>query len=326
MKKALSTVVVVFASLPALAQTSSIQAELHLDARNKLGFQFPYQRYDSVHTTELRLQATLPQETKANVLVQRRYFSTRIVEASVERPVSSSTTLRAGLQRLPFGIYDWQETYRSGLIDYAMPRVDYGTSGVDQSVLGVGATVRRDRVQAEGAAFTGNGVTVWNDFTPRRGAAGRVQLFLPPDTIIGLSHVSQSQKRFSGGERWAQLSGLDLRYARPYLVLRGEVIQGTLGGRRYDGAYLDSYYRLPGLPAWTLTARTEALKPTPTAPRIHQLTLGARWTLTPEWSATVNWRQNNLTPTNTYPGTWIAPAGKRGAVIVQLYRIIALGS
>ncbi|MBB6051921.1 hypothetical protein [Armatimonas rosea] len=207
-----------------------------------------------------------------------------------------------------------------------MPRTDYGDSGVEQSVLGVGATVRHKRLLAEGVGFTGNGVTVWNDFTPRRGAGGRVQLFLPPDALVGLSHLSQSQVKFGGGERWVQLSGLDLRYARPYLVLRGEVIQGTLGGKRYEGAYLDSFYRLPGVPAWTVTARTETLKPSPSAPRIGQVTLGARWTITPEWSASLNWRRNDLTRTRTYPGTWVTPSGKHGTVLVQLYRIIALGN
>src|SRR5690349_4140545 len=37
-----------------------------------------------------------------------------------------SQRLQLGLIRLPFGIYDNRETYASGLIDYPMPRVDYG--------------------------------------------------------------------------------------------------------------------------------------------------------------------------------------------------------
>ncbi len=315
--KFILSALIIFWSVPVLAQEPALQGEFQLDMRNRLGFDYPYQRWDYPHTAALRLEASAKDQTHMGILVQRKYFATRIVEAQVERPLSSTFTLRAGLQRLPFGIYDWQETYRSGLIDYAMPRVDYGATGMEQSVTGLGGTIRQDRLQAEGVAFSGKGTTVWNTYTPYRGGAGRVQLFLPTDTILGLSHCSESQAKFGGGEQQVRMSGVDLRYTRPYLVLRGEVLQGTIAGLRYAGAYLDGFYRLPGLPAWTITARGERLRPTPSSPSTHQATLGVRWTIDSQWTTTVNWRGNDIG--TKYLGSWVPQSGKHGDVLVQIY-------
>ena len=298
--------------------------ELQLDLRSKPRFDYHYQRWDTIHTGDLQLHATLDPRTQAGVLVRRRYFATRTVEAQAERRLSERDSLKVGLQKLPFGIYDSQETYRSGLIDYPMPRVDYGTSGIDQAVRGVGATVRRGRLLAEGAAFSGPGVTVWNGDLAYRGGVGRVQMFLPPSTIVGLSRCSESQvDRGDGSRRAVSLNGVDLRYARPFLVLRGEAIQGTIERRAYRGFYLDAYYRLPGLPAWTLTARGERLKPDPDSAAAHQSTLGARYTLDPRWTLTVNWRSNNINA--RYPSTWVPQSGRRGTVLLQVYHTIPLG-
>jgi hypothetical protein len=307
-------------------QTKSVtvQGEIHLDARNKLGFDYPYQRWDSIHTAEMRLNATLPKETKINFFTQRKYFSSRISEANVEKTLSPQASVKVGLQRLPFGLYDLQETYRSGLIDYAMPRVDYGSSGMDQSVLGIGGTFQQGMTQLEGVVFTGNGVTVWNGYTPRRGVAGRVQRFIPSNTIVGLSYCSQTQKGFMGKEQGVTMGGIDIRYTRPYLVLRGEVMRGNLAGDHYQGAYkggyIDAYYRMPGLPAWTLTARTEQIKPSPMTQEAHQTTLGARWTMNPAWTVVANWRKNTIG--TKYGGTWTRQSGKNGDFLFQIYHTI----
>jgi hypothetical protein len=83
---------------------------------------------------------------------------------------------------------------------------------------------------------------------------------------------------------------------------------------------MDAYYRMPGLPQWTLTGRAEQIKPTPLTERVYQTTLGARWTASPTWTFTVNWRKNNIG--TKYARTWVPQSAKGGDFLFQIYRTI----
>lgn len=258
-------------------------------------------------------------------MAQRKYFNTRVTLAEVSYAASRDVTFKTGFLRMPFGVYDWQETYRSGLIDYAMPRVDYGHTGVDFAVPGIGGTVRKGPLQLEATAYSGRSTDVWNDNQVKQGISGRVQWYAAPGILIGASRVSDEQRQQRRPTYFVNgLDGVDIRITRPYWMLRGEAIRGTIGGREYKGAYVDLYHRLPGLPDWTATARLEELHPDPRYRSARQITLGMRWTITPEWSATVNWRTNDIY--RRYPGTWVQQSGPQGDFILQIYRMITTHS
>ena len=81
------------------------------------------------------------------------------------------------------------------------------------------------------------------------------------------------------------MTGLDLRYTKTQLLLRGEYLFGTLAGDHMRGWYLDAYYRLPQHEHWSLVARIERLKPGEDDPESRQFTLGVRYVATPRMDA-----------------------------------------
>src|SRR5207249_2767821 len=59
-----------------------------------------------------------------------------VQQATMEKAWGSNRA-QAGVIRIPFGVYDYRETYASGIIDYPMARLDYGDNSVDWGVPGV---------------------------------------------------------------------------------------------------------------------------------------------------------------------------------------------
>ncbi len=227
--------------------------------------------------------------------------------------------LQLGMIRLPFGIYDYQETYASGLIDYPMPRVNYGLDSVDWGVPGVKWSGGSPDFQFEAAAFEGRATGVWENQNTLGGGALRAQAYIG-SLLLGFSrwdgYLDLPSK--AGINRAAvHENGFDLRFTRPHLLLRGELLFGILGGDQMQGEYLDIYYHLPKYAKWTLTARLEALRPEPDMPLGQQLTLGVRYTASPHWVFTLNWRRNNRAVASDY--SWTGYTGADGAVLAQIY-------
>lgn len=304
------------------AFAQGVGAELRLDIRSRLRPPSPYQRIDTLHTSELGLHAAPDGRTTIDVTVQRRFFETRITQFRVEREVSPHLSVAAGALRLPFGIHDPAETYRSGLIDYPMPRVDYGDYGVDRSAPGASARWEQGPWQALVGGFRGDGVNVWNDVNTVGGTVVRLQRHLPPTAIVGASRWSGHQSEYGGGRAPVALSGIDLRLAARYVVVRAEALWGRVDRQRHRGAYVDTFYRLPGLPDWTVAARGEWFHPDDRFRSARQATLGVRWTANPDWTLTLNWRGNDVG--GKYPNTWVPQSGRRGDLILQVYRTFAI--
>lgn len=239
--------------------------------------------------------------------------------------------LQGGVIRLPFGIYDYRETYASGLIDYPLPRVDYALNAVDWGVPGATWTGGSPKLQWEVAGFEGNGIGVWGNRTTVGGGSVRAQTYVD-GLILGASHwngyfdlpTKMAPNTVVGPgsppltRTGVRLNGIDARYTLPHLTLRGEYLFGVLGGRQMHGFYLDTYYHLPKYQKWTLVTRIEALRPGTGMAYGKQLTLGARYTLSPEWILSVNWRKNNTG--SAYPGTWTPASGTGGNFLFQVYR------
>ena len=301
------------------AQTSAARGEIDLDLRARIAA--VGQSGAKLHATTLRLEDELAPGVRVRAYGAHRYGSFAAQEAVVEKEWGGNAgRAQAGLVRLPFGIYDPRETYASGLIDYPTPRGDYSYHSVDWGVPGVAWSGGPPRLQVEAAGFGGRGTGIWDNQTHVRGGAARAQAYLG-DAILGLSRWDGALQDLptSPASRPVHMTGLDLRYTKTQLLVRGEYLFGTLAGDRMRGWYLDAYYRLPQHERWSLVARVERLKPGEDAPESRQLTLGVRWVAAREWTLAANWRHNNGP---FYAPTWTPAAPKGGDVLLQAYRRI----
>ena len=297
-------------------QSPRVTSELDLDLRARVA---AYGASGSkLHTTALLVGTDLGQGLRVQLYGTHRYGFFAMQKAFVEKDWGGTAgRAQVGLVRLPFGIYDPRETYASGLIDYPMPRGDYYYHSVDWGVPGVAWSGGSSRLQVEAAALDGHGTNVWDTQTHVRGLAGRAQTYAG-DAILGVSRWDGAIQDIptSPTRHAVHMTGLDLRYTRTQLLVRGEYLFGTLAGDHMRGWYLDGYYRLPQLPHWSLVGRVERLKPGAAYPESRQLTLGARYVLSPEWTLAANWRRNNGP---FYAPTWTPNAPRGGDVYLQAY-------
>lgn len=286
---------------------------------------------DGNYSGSLRLRSEFSQSWnvelygRLNSLPVAQFPSARdfgLQQASIEKSWRTDR-LQLGLVRLPFGIYDTQETYASGLVGYPLPRSDYGLTSVDWGVPGAKWSGGSPGLQFEAAGFAGRAAGIWGNYNDLGGGALRLQTYTG-GAIVGVSHwegyFTQPVRGYGGpvSQRTAvSISGIDLRFTRPHLLLRGELLAGAMGGKQMLGGYLDLYYHLPKFQRVTLVARAEELRPNPDEPAGRQLTLGVRYTAAPDWILSVNWSRNNFD--RAYQDTWTPYSGKSGALLLQVY-------
>jgi hypothetical protein len=311
------------------APRGTTAATVTLDLRARLGDGEPASSKIYSSYFDLRSDALLGRGRYVNLRGIREYGRFRYEEANLEwelragrSAVSDGTPVRlqAGIIRVPFGIYDSRETYASGLIAYPLPRSDYAYDAVDWSVPGADVVATRGNFQAEASAFSGLAGGTWANYNRMQGQTLRLQMYAPPNLILGVSGWTGNQAPYpqvTERERTAA-GGVDWRFTQSHLVLRGELIAGTLAGDRMHGGYFDVYYRLPGIETVTLVGRVEGLKPATDQPASRQATVGARWSLGPEWTLSGNYVRNNLA--RAYGFTWTDPTRAGGAVVFQLLR------
>lgn len=293
--------------------------ELALDARSPLAADYDYQRSGTLHTGLFRIRTEMRDGFSAEALGSRKYGHFRWQQATLEKDWGQHRA-QAGIIRLPFGIYDYRETYGSGLIDYPMPRVDYALISVDWGAPGMQWTgTFSPEFQIEAALFDGPAAGVWNNRNGVNGSVVRLQTYRG-DYIFGASRWDGSQTidREDRQRGPTRLNGIDVRITKPQLLVRGEFLWGTAGGERdMNGWYVDAHYRLPGIEKVSLVSRLETLRPSDHDPRARQITIGARYVASPEWTFALNWRRNDLD--RAYGGSWTPASGPRGDVLIQVY-------
>jgi len=303
-----------------LGARGAMNGELDLDLRARMAA--AGQSGAKLHATTLRLGIALAPGVRVRAYGAHRYGFFAAQEAVVEKEWGGNAgRAQAGLVRLPFGIYDPRETYASGLIDYSMPRGDFAYHSLDWGVPGVAWSGGPPRLQVEAAGFSGRGTGIWDNQAHVRGGAARAQTYLG-DAIFGLSRWDGALQDVptSPASQPVHMTGLDLRYTKTQLLIRGEYLFGTLAGDHMHGWYLDAYYRLPQHERWSLVARIERLKAGGDYPESRQITLGMRWVATREWTLAANWRRNNGP---FYAPTWTPAAPKGGDVLLQAYRRVS---
>ena len=298
------------------AQTVSGINELDLDLRGRIAASGA--SGTKLYTTALRTSTTVAPGVHIQLYGTHRYGLYGVQQAAVEKEWGGTAgTASAGIVRLPFGIYDPRETYGSGLIDYPLARGDYAYHSVDWGVPGVAWTGGPPNVQVEAAGFGGRGTGIWDNTGRIRGGAARVQTYTGT-AIIGFSRWDGAVQEYPSdkGNQPVHLNGVDLRYTKTQLLVRGEYLFGTLAGDQMTGWYVDAYYRLPQHEKWSLVGRLERFKPGSDYAEGRQVTLGVRYVATRDWTLAVNWRRNNGPAYGKY---WTPAAFGRGDVLLQAY-------
>src|SRR5437016_3078996 len=167
-----------------------IHGEISLDLRSRAGFEGRPQ--SGLYSGSIRTITNLQKDLTVELFGWRKssYLNAsssefRFQQATIEK-ATGLNRLQAGLIRIPFGIYDYRETYASGLIDYAMPRVDFGNNAVDWGAPGAKLTTSHKNLQIEIAGFEGAGAGVWSNINHLSGGAIRAQEYVK-DLIVGIS-------------------------------------------------------------------------------------------------------------------------------------------
>jgi hypothetical protein len=268
----------------------------------------------ALYNGAVQINAELADELNLEIAGGRQYGNFLPQQVALEKQWGANRA-QVGLVRLPFGIYDTRETYASGLIDYPIPRSGYRYHSVDWGVPGVSWSGGTPRLQVETALFNGRSSGQWGNQNPVGGGAARLQTYVG-GLILGFSRWD-GYANTGRDHQNIHMNGVDVRWTRPHLLIRGEYLFGNFSADNAHGAYLDIYYHLPKYQKITLVGRLETLKPGADDPASRQVTLGARYALTNQWILSVNWRRNN--GSSAYRPSWTPFAGGSGDFLFQAY-------
>ena len=209
----------------------------------------------------------------------------------------------AGAQRVllgrfqaPFGIYNRSELYYVGLVyDPLINYYPFQGPHLGGSATGLEYVRAMGAWQVEAALF-GHGSDL-RALIPTGGEGSiRIQRYTGR-LILGLSGFrGRAGEADPGYHGEARFLGLDFRFSRPPLILRGEVVAGTVArsgapgaGGSPEGFFLDALYHPGWLGRVTFVARTEAVRGQPVTGSLFQReTLGLKWEVTRGIVAAVN--------------------------------------
>jgi hypothetical protein len=139
------------------------------------------------------------------------------------------------------------------------------------------------------AALFGDGDSV-NALLPTSGdGAVRLQHYAGP-LILGASvlreRIPDADPDYRGT---GYFYGVDFRYGRPALILRGEVVSGHVPEGDPEGFYVDVLYHPTSLGRLTFVARAEAVSGQPRNSRTYQqYTIGLKWQLVRDTTLAIN--------------------------------------
>ncbi len=193
---------------------------------------------------------------------------------------SARSRLLLGRFQIPFGIYNRSELYYSGLINPPFVKY-YPQEGplLGRSEHGAAFVRAVGLWQIEAALFAQDGGL--STLVPSGGEGSiRLQRFMGP-LIVGVSGLRGHGYAPPEGRREAAwFTGIDVRYSRPQLVLRGEWITGSVPGASPHGLYVDLLYHPVRLHDFTFVGRTERVRGAPNNDvTYYRQTIGFKWDL-----------------------------------------------
>lgn len=191
----------------------------------------------------------------------------------------SRQRIRLGRFLVPFGIYNRSELYYVGLVNPPILKGYLGSGyRVGRSEKGLGYFRSEGRWQLEAALFADRGG--WRAVVPSRGEGSvRLQYYSGP-IILGLSALREyGRAPLPGADGKARFVGLDFRFSRPSLILRGELVSGSAPGGSPRGFYMDVLYHPAALRDFTLVGRVETARGLRGQGRYRRETIGVKWDL-----------------------------------------------
>lgn len=189
--------------------------------------------------------------------------------------------LRLGKFQIPFGISNRSELYYVGLVyDPLIRYYPFEGPHLEDSASGMAYLRSVGPWQVEAALF-GHGSDAQALLPAGNEGALRVQRYMG-SLILGLNAVrAHAQGRNLEYRPEGHFFGVDFRFSRPSLILRGEIVAGGVPGGSPRGFYLDALYHSVRLGSVTLVGRTEAVRGQPEHGGLYQReTIGLKWEVT----------------------------------------------
>jgi hypothetical protein len=196
---------------------------------------------------------------------------------------------RLGRFQIPFGIHNRSELYYVGLISDPLVRY-YPFQGphLEDSANGLEYLRSAGPWQVE-AVLLGRGDAI-GAVVPRGDEGSlRIQRYTG-SLIIGLNAFrSRAPVAGAGNTGEGHFFGLDFRFSRPALILRGEIVTGHVPGGSPEGFYLDALYHPVRLGRVTVVGRTEAVRGQPRFGGLYEReTIGLKWEAAPGIAVALN--------------------------------------
>ncbi|MDO8586503.1 MAG: porin [Armatimonadota bacterium] len=232
-----------------------------------------------VHEVEMRLNYQASKNSTLFVNVEREEDENEIKEAYLDTK-RKGLAVRAGKFRTPFGIHQPAEIDYFGFINRPIAK-DAPAAGMSLSRASNGVRFSTGKPEMEIQLSILDGTEEMNS------AVGRNVLFRAQRYA---GHLITGFNAYQGHNADAQrfnVWGVDWRYSKPHLIVRGEALKGSLGPDRLQGGYVDVFYHFATIPALTLFARMEALSENST----RAVTGGCKYVLSRKSTLNVNWRR-----------------------------------
>jgi hypothetical protein len=164
---------------------------------------------------------------------------------------------RFGRLRSQFGHSDWDDYFYTGFVRPPLMRITPFAPGPVLARLDAGADIRGGSPTLEYTLGVIDAHAQSMDVFPRRPdhLVARAQTYVG-GLILGLNALVNNR---SGGAQ-TRLYDLDLRWSVPQLIVKGELLAGTMADRLARGYYLDLYFHPITLYKTTLLARVEGTR------------------------------------------------------------------
>ncbi len=216
--------------------------------------------------------------------------------------------LRLGRIRTEFGLSDWSELLYNGFNHLPLIKIADMGDGLrlvrDDS--GLEYTCGTPDLQLQAALMDSDLST--QQILPKRLDHSSLRLQTNRgQVILGLDYLSALRNS-------SKVYGLDLRWATPHTLVRGEFMRGDSEEGPSSGYYVDAEYRLPGLPRSQLVGRTEMVSEYSSRTFLH--TVGLRQVVSPTITVNLNygWMQGA-------PNFYIASSGLDGWTIRTMFQV-----
>jgi hypothetical protein len=201
-----------------------------------------------------------------------------------------ATRWRLGRFYIPIGIHAYSELFYTGFVLAPLVKAPAysGAFAPFRSELGLSADWGSPRLRLEASIAGGDGSQAAAGLDRVEEGSLRIQTaqgrwIVGLNGLAGRAHAPLDSGGF--GKRAVRLAGIDWRYSKSSVIVRGEYLWWRVPGYTAYGGYLDVLYHAESAPAWTLVARAETMR---LGGEQYRFTIGARYAPAPGWLVQLN--------------------------------------